>query len=100
MKSIVNIVVVISLVVFFSNQLKAQKQSDDRLAAQYYDNKEYDKAVIFYEKLFDKTHSSAYYVRLLTCFTELKEYNNAEKLIKREIKNFPYQLEFWTDLGN
>ena len=100
MKIFLKILLITSFFVFFSNQLKAQKQSDDRLAAQYFDNKEYDKAVIFYEKLFDKTHSSAYYVRLLTCFTELKEYNNAEKLIKREIKNFPYQLEFWTDLGN
>jgi len=100
MKFIFKIVVAVSLVVFISTHLKAQKQSDDRLAAQYFDNKEYDKAVLFYEKLFDKTHSPTYYVRLLTCFIELKEYKNAEKLIKRELKNFPFQLEFWTDLGN
>ncbi len=84
----------------FSIDLNAQKQSDERLATQYYNNKEYDKAVIYYEKLFDKTHSPDFYTKLLNCFTELKEYKNAEKLIKREIKKHPYQLVFWTDLGN
>jgi len=90
----------IGIVIFFSADSFAQKESDIQLAAQYYADKEYDKAVIYYEKLFDKNHSQAYYVRLLDCFIELKEFNNAEKLIKREIKRDTYQLEYWVDLGN
>lgn len=84
---------------FYVTPIVAQKDTDVRLAAQYYADKEYDKAVIYYEKLFDKTHSQAYYVRLLDCFIELKEYSNAEKLIKREIKRNEFQLEYWADLG-
>lgn len=78
----------------------SKKNTDIQLAEQYYTNKEYDKAVVYYQKLFDKTQSPAYFVRLLNCYTELEEYRNAEKLIKRQIKRHPYQLEFWTDLGN
>jgi tetratricopeptide (TPR) repeat protein len=100
MKLFFKIVAITSLVVFFSNNLTAQKQSDVRLASQYYSKKEYDKAVVYYQKLFDKTHAPSYYGRLLTCFIELTEYKNAEKLIKRQIKKFPFQLEFLVDLGN
>ncbi len=100
MKQSFKIIAFTLISVFYSTQLFAQKETDVRLAAQYYTDKEYDKAVIYYEKLFDKTHSQAYYVRLLDCFIELKEYSNAEKLIKRETKRNEFQLEYWTDLGN
>jgi predicted Zn-dependent protease len=100
MNQFIKILVIALISVFYSTQLFAQKETDVKLAAQYYSDKEYDKAVIYYEKLFDKTHSQTYYIRLLNCFIELKEYSNAEKLIKREIKRNEYQLEYWTDLGN
>ena len=88
------------IIVFSTTTILAQKNTDNKLAAQYYANKEYDKAIIYYQKLFDKTKSPAYYVRLLNCFIELKEFKNGEKLIKRQIKKNSYQLEFYTDLGN
>ena len=77
----------------------AQGNTDERLAAQYYSNKEFDKAVIYYEKLFDKSGSATYYIRLLNCFIELQEFKNGEKLIKREIKKNPYDLSYTVDLG-
>ena len=83
-----------------SEKLIAQKNTDSRLADQYYSNKEYNKAVVYYQKLFDKSKSPVYYTRLLNCLTVLEEYRNAEKLIKREIKRNSYQLQFYTDLGN
>ena len=39
-------------------------------------------------------------MRLLNCFIELKEFKNGEKLIKRQIKKNPFQLNFYTDLGH
>jgi len=100
MNNILKILLLIFLVIISVTKGFAQKNIDNKLAAQYYSDKEYDKAVIYYQKLFDKTKSPAYYVRLLNCFTALKEYKNAEKLIKREIKRNPYHLEIFTDLGN
>ena len=91
----------VTLVVgLISTTLIAQKNTDAKLAAQYYADKEFEKAVVYYQKLFDKTKAPTYYSRLLNCFTELEEFKNAEKLIKRQIKRHPFQLEFWTDLGN
>lgn len=100
MKILIKIGFVLGLVFMLTLNCFAQKNADEQLAAQYYNNKEYDKAVIYYEKLFDKTKLPNYYVRLLSCFIELEEYKNAEKLVKREIKRNPYQLEYLTDLGN
>lgn len=91
----------ILIIVFaFSSQLLfSQSNTDKKLAAQYYNNQEYDKAVIYYEKLFSKSHTDSDYKRLLNCFVQLEEYKNAEKLIKRQTKRYAYRLNFYVDLG-
>ena len=94
------ILVLIFIVSFSDSTLIAQNNTDNKLATQYYNNKEYDKAVIYYQKLFDISKSPAYYVRLLNCFIALEEFKNGEKLIKRQLKRNRYQLHFYADLGN
>jgi tetratricopeptide (TPR) repeat protein len=88
------------LVLLLTNSMYSQKSTDEKLASQYYNNKEYDKAVVYYEKLFNKSHLPLHYIRLLNCFLELEEFKNGEKLIKRQIKKKPFQLEYLADLGN
>ena len=91
------------LVIVFAlsvNWVDAQNKTDEKLAIQYFDNQEYDKAVIYYEKLFNKTHNQDYYHNLLNRFIQLSEFKNGEKLIKKQFKRFPYQLNFHVDLGN
>lgn len=100
MNILIKILVVLGLAFLLTLNCFAQKNADEQLAAQYYNNKEYDKAVIYYEKLFDKTKLPNHYIRLLNCLIELEEFKNAEKLVKREIKKNSYQLEYYTDLGN
>jgi len=78
----------------------AQKNTDERLANQYFNDKEYDKAVIYYEKLYNKTDLPQYYARLLDCYIKLEEFKNAEKLAKRQFKRNSYQLEYMVDLGH
>jgi len=94
------ILLLIFIVSFSETKLVAQKNTDSKLAAQYYGEKDYDKAIIYYQKLFDRTKSPAYYVRLLNCFIQLEEFKNGEKLVKRQVKRNPDQLHFYTDLGN
>lgn len=86
--------------VAFTSTLVAQNSNDAKLAAQYYNNKEYDKAQVYYEKLFNATKSEPYYVRLLDCFIKLEAYKSGEKLIKRQLKKNAHQLYLYTDLGN
>lgn len=73
--------------------------TDEELAAQYYQSKEYDKASILYEKLFTKKQDYIYYSPYLECLIKLKEYKQAEKMIKKQVKLHPYTPQYSVDLG-
>lgn len=77
----------------------AQPETDEQLAAQYLQNKEFDKAGIYYEKLFSRKPSYLYYNSYLTCLTELKEYDKAEKVIKKQIRINTLTPQYGVDLG-
>ena len=57
--------------------LSAQN-TDQRLASQYYDDKEYDKAAVYYEKLYRKNDHVSYYSNLLDCYRQLKAYKEGK----------------------
>lgn len=65
----------------------AQNSSDQDIANEYYSKKEYSKAVIYFQKLYNKTPNQLFYSRLLNCLIELEEFKNAEKLVKKQMKN-------------
>ena len=73
--------------------------NDEMLATQYYQNKEFDKAADLYEKLFNKTQTYYYYQPNLNCLLELKSYDKAEKLIRKQMKKNPSELKYNVDLG-
>jgi len=73
--------------------------TDEQLADQYYNNNEFDKAVVYYEKLFNKTNEPIFYDRLLDCFLKLENSKEAEKLTKKQAKRFPNQLYYLVDIG-
>jgi tetratricopeptide (TPR) repeat protein len=77
----------------------AQPETDEQLAAQYFQNKEFDKAEVYYEKLFVRKPSYFYYSSYLTCLTELKEYEKAEKIIKKQVKLNALTPQYGVDLG-
>lgn len=75
------------------------QNTDELLANQYYQNKEYDKAAIYYEKLFNSTNNLNYYDYYLNCLLEIKDFKKAEKAVRRLIKQNPNELSFLVDLG-
>lgn len=77
----------------------SQPTADEQLALQYLQNKEYDKAVIYYEKFFEKINDISFYNSYLLCLTRLKQFGKAEKVIKKMIKEYPYNLTYMVDLG-
>jgi tetratricopeptide (TPR) repeat protein len=66
-------------------QLVAQT-GDEQLASFYLDSGEYDKAKLYYEKLYEEKPTTQYYKGLLLSYKELEEYKEAEKLIKKHGK--------------
>ncbi|MDQ3192864.1 MAG: tetratricopeptide repeat protein [Bacteroidota bacterium] len=75
------------------------KGSDEQLAVHYFQNREFDKAVIYYEKLFEDRKLDFYYGYYLDCLIELEEFKKAEKVVKKQIKKFPQKLSYQVDLG-
>lgn len=73
--------------------------TEEQLALQFFQNKEYDKALDYYEKLYDKKAGQKFYNNYLSCLLQLKEYKKAEKLVKRQMKLNPDSPEFSVDLG-
>ena len=78
---------------------KPQKIPDEQLAAEYFRNKEYGKAAEFYGKLFEKSRSTVYYSYYLYCLVELEDFREAEKTVKKQIRNRPGDLKYLVDLG-
>lgn len=77
----------------------AQISTDEQLAIQFYDNKEFDKALEYYEKLYNKKSPQEFYTPYLTCLLETKDYKKAEKIAKKQIKQNPQSPNFIVDLG-
>lgn len=92
---------IISILLIFSiNTVSfSQTETDEQLAAQYFQNKEFDKAVVLYEKLYGKKQEYIYYTPFLNCLVELKDYKKAEKIIKKQIKVHPLIPQYGVDLG-
>ncbi|MFZ4796812.1 MAG: tetratricopeptide repeat protein [Bacteroidia bacterium] len=71
------------LFVAFGNALVAQN-NDEKLAAQFFSNAEYEKAADLYEKLLNKNLTSFYfYDNLLQSYIKLKRLDDAESLSKK-----------------
>jgi tetratricopeptide (TPR) repeat protein len=75
------------------------QSADEQLATQYYQNKEYDKAIPYYEKIYSKNPTHYNYHNYLDCLLQIKDVKSAEKLIKKQIKQEPQNLVLWIDLG-
>ena len=78
--------------------IKAQKTTDDKLATQFYEQKQYDKAVVYFEKLYDKL-PDAYFTYYFKCLIETKDYKTAEKITKRHIKHSETNTHLYVSLG-
>jgi tetratricopeptide (TPR) repeat protein len=77
----------------------AQRNNDEQLAMQYYERKEFDKAVVYFDKLYDK-NPDAYFTHYFKCLKEVNDYSKAEKVIKKQIKRNPENAHLYVWLGN
>jgi tetratricopeptide (TPR) repeat protein len=77
----------------------AQTSNDDALASQYFQDGEYEKAVQLYQKLFNNNRTDIYYEQYFNTLIKLKQYDEAEKLVKSQIKNSPENYAYQVDYG-
>jgi tetratricopeptide (TPR) repeat protein len=78
----------------------AQKGRDETLAASYYQNGEYDKAAELYQSLWEKGNNAPqFYAPLFSTYLALKYYDEAEKIVKKQIKKYDQNPQYQIDLG-
>lgn len=86
------------LIALGSMSVKAQ-QNDDVLAAQFFQTGDFEKAAVIYQRLFSQTKNPAYYDPLFTSLLNLKRYEEAEELVRRQLKLSPQNYIYSIDLG-
>ena len=75
------------------------QQSNEQLAAYYYDHGEFAQAAQLYEGLYKQTSNKYYYQRLLSTYLELEQYKDAQRLVERRQKAYPKELNLIVDEG-
>ena len=90
---------ILLLILSCGGTVVAQQSQDEQLAMQYYKDKEYDKAVELFEKIHAKKPDSYIYYYYYYCLLELERYDDAEKMLKKQVKAFPNIPRYKVDLG-
>ena len=82
-----------------STDYVSAQSNDEQLAAHYYQEGDYEKASMYYNRLYDQSGSVQHYQYLLRCMIELKQWKDGEKLVKRQMRRDPRNLIYYVDLG-
>ena len=77
----------------------AQPGMDEQLAAQYFQQGDYAKAILYYEKLYRRTPNTYYYEQLLKSHRNLNDLEAAEKLVKEQLRRSNGEPRYLIDLG-
>lgn len=101
MHTFIKITLLFSCIIAWScSDVHAQAgQSNVELANQYFSTNDFDKAVIYFEKAYDQDPLGTY-PNYLKCLISIKDYDKAEKVIKKQSKKFPTDQSLKVDLGN
>ena len=92
------ITVVISL--FFCFNLVAQTGTDQQLANYYFSAGEYEKALPYAQKVFNKDNNKANFMRYFDCLNYVGDEKQAERILKKQISSDRNQLEYSILLGS
>jgi len=78
----------------------SQTTQEIELAQEYLSKGEYDKAIGFYEKFYRyEPKEKTFYKNYVICLIELKDLKEAEKVIRKQVKEFPLEQSYRVDLG-
>ncbi|NRA10911.1 MAG: hypothetical protein HRT57_03025, partial [Crocinitomicaceae bacterium] len=91
--------IIFAVLILLSPFVGSAQESDQQLAQHYFGNEEYDKASVYYERLYDKDHSKFYFNRLVQCVEEMDDSRRIEKLLKRQISYFRTDQEYQIQLA-
>ena len=79
--------------------IQEKNRQNQRLGIQYYQTRDFEKALEIFSSLYPKDPSHVNYTYYLYALLELREYKEAEKLTKKQVKAHPGQLQYQVDVG-
>ena len=101
MKRIGNILILCVLAAaMLMPSIAVAQQSQEQMAAYYFDNGDFQQAAQLYETLYKRTTNRYYYQRLYATYLKMGEYKDAVKLAEKRRKNHPAELQVYVDEGN
>jgi tetratricopeptide (TPR) repeat protein len=74
-------------------------QPNPQLAEQYFQNGEMEKAAALYDKLLQANGGDYYFDRYISCLSELNRFDEAEKVITKQIKKESSKATLYVQLG-
>jgi tetratricopeptide (TPR) repeat protein len=77
-----------------------QPGTDEQLAAQYFQSGDFEKAILYYEKLYKRQPTDYYYEQLFKSYVGLNDIEQAEKLVKSHAKRSGDDPRYPIDLGS
>jgi tetratricopeptide (TPR) repeat protein len=90
--------ILLFILTFSGLQLFPQKNNDDKLALQYLETKEYEKANVYLEKLYDK-FPDQWYSYYYSGLVGVKDYKQAEKICRKQLKRNPQDVRPYVSIG-
>lgn len=73
---------------------------ETKLADQYYRDGEYEKAAVLYEKLYNESaYNDVFFDRYVECLLALEDFDNCEKVIKKQLKKSPENVSLYVAYG-
>ena len=74
---------------------------DSKLAQQYYQDGEFEKAAVLYQKLYDQQNKNDYYFdRYIECLLAIEQYDEVENALKKGLKGDPNNIRLYVTYGN
>lgn len=96
----IRVAFIILLLLFMApTNVFAQPGADEQLAAQYFQSGEYERAILYYEKLFRKQPTIFYYEQLYKSYLGLNDLESAQKLVKDQMKRYKDDPRYPVDMG-
>lgn len=78
-------------------QQQQQTQSEEQLAINYYRNQQFEQAAALFKPLFEQKRTQYLYMYYLNCLLELNDLKEAEKVIKKQRREYPQNYRYLID---
>lgn len=101
MKKVISLHFVLLACLLALQSFGQDKDTREQLAVQYFQEEEYEKALPIFEELFNNDPSSTYlYEYYLNTLVNLQQYDDAENMLKKQVRKRSNPQRYQVDLGH